>query len=105
MAAVLLASAALNSWLGQKGVIAAVAVAGLADTHSAAVSVASLVAAGKMNARDAVIPCLAGLTTNTVTKAVLAVTAGGRRFATQIIPGLILVIAAAWIAAAAALSR
>jgi uncharacterized membrane protein (DUF4010 family) len=105
MAAVLFASAALNSWLGKAGVIFASAVAGFADTHSAAVSVASLVAAGKMSSRDAIIPCLAGLTTNTVTKAVLAITAGGRRFAIQIIPGLILVIAAAWIAAVPALSQ
>jgi uncharacterized membrane protein (DUF4010 family) len=105
MAAVLLASAALNSWLGKAGVIAASVVAGFADTHAAAVSVASLVAAGKMSARDALIPCLAGLTTNTVTKAVLAITGGGRRFAIQIIPGLVLVIAAAWIAAVPALSR
>src|SRR5579864_247070 len=105
MAAVLLASAALNSWLGKAGVIAASVVAGFADTHAAAVSVASLVAAGKMSARDALIPCLAGLTTNTVTKAVLAITGGGRRFAIQIIPGLMLVIAAAWIAAVPALSR
>jgi uncharacterized membrane protein (DUF4010 family) len=80
-------------------------VAGFADTHAAALSVASLVAAGKMSARDALIPCLAGLTTNTVTKAVLAITGGGRRFAIQIIPGLMLVIAAAWIAAVPALSR
>jgi uncharacterized membrane protein (DUF4010 family) len=105
MAVVLLASAALNSWLGKAGVIAASVVAGFADTHAAAVSVASLVAAGKMSARDALIPCLAGLTTNTVTKAVLAITGGGRRFAIQIIPGLMLVIAAAWIAAVPALSR
>lgn len=105
MAGVLFASAALNYWLGKAGVIAASAVAGFADAHSAAVSVASLVAAGKMSARDAVIPCLAGLTTNTVTKAVLAITAGGRHFAIQIIPGLALVIAAAWIAAIPVLSR
>jgi uncharacterized membrane protein (DUF4010 family) len=105
MAAMLLVSAALNSWLGKAGVIAGSAVAGFADAHSAAASVASLVAAGKISARDAIIPCLAGLTTNTVTKAVLAVTAGGWRFAVQIIPGLILVIGAAWIAAMPALSR
>ena len=105
IAIVLVASAAFNSWLGKAGVIFASAVAGFADTHSAAVSVASLVAAGKMSAHDAIIPCLTGLTTNTFTKAVLAVTAGGRRFAIQIIPGLILAIAAAWIAAVPPLSQ
>jgi uncharacterized membrane protein (DUF4010 family) len=80
-------------------VIVAAAVAGFADTHSAAFSVASLVAAGKLKAADAIFPCLAGLTTNTITKALLAITAGGRHFAIQVIPELILVIASVWIAA------
>ena len=97
---VLVASSALNSWLGKTGVIVAAAVAGFADTHSAAFSVASLVAVGKLSAADAIFPCLIGLTTNTITKAVLAITAGGRHFAIQVIPGLILVIVTAWLAAA-----
>jgi uncharacterized membrane protein (DUF4010 family) len=74
-------------------------VAGFADTHSAAFSAASLVAAGKLSTADAIIPCLLALTTNTVTKSLFAVTSGGRRFAVQVIPGLILVIASVWIAA------
>src|SRR5579864_555953 len=37
-----------------------------------------------------------GLTTNTVTKMVVAISSGGRRFALQIIPGLILVVLGAW---------
>jgi len=39
---------------------------------------------------------LAALTTNTVTKMVFAVTAGGRLFALYVIPGLLLMLAAAW---------
>jgi len=97
IAVVLLLSAALNAWFGERGVLAAAAIAGFADTHSAAVSVASLVAANKMAARDAVVPILAGLTTNTVSKVVFASVAGGRRFAAQVIPGLVLMIAAIWI--------
>ncbi len=103
IAAMLCLSAALNAWLGKAGVLAAAAVAGFADTHSAAVSVASLVAASKFTARDAVLPILAGLTTNTISKAAIAISTGGRRFAMQIIPGLVIVIAAAWGAAAFAL--
>ncbi len=99
IAVVLLAAAALDAWLGKNGVLAAAAVAGFADTHSAAVSVASLVAAGKLSAREAVLPILAGLTTNTFTKMALAVTGGGQRFALRVIPGLVLVIVAAWLAA------
>jgi uncharacterized membrane protein (DUF4010 family) len=99
IAAVIVLSAALNAWLGKAGVLAAAAVAGFADTHSAAVSVASLVAASKFAARDAVIPILAALSTNTVSKAAIAISTGGRAFAVQIVPGLVIVIAAAWVAA------
>lgn len=99
IAAMLFLSAALNAWLGKAGVLAAAAVAGFADTHSAAVSVASLVAAGKFTAREAVFPILAGLTTNTASKIAVAISSGGRRYAMQIIPGLVIVIAAGWVAA------
>jgi uncharacterized membrane protein (DUF4010 family) len=93
---ILLVAAAVNQWMGSRGVLIAVALAGFADTHAAAISAASLVAAGKLQAADAVLPILAGLTTNTVTKALAAAAAGGRRFALQTIPGLVLVILAAW---------
>ena len=94
IAVVLFLSAALNARLGRAGVLVVAAVAGFADTHSAAVSVASLVAAGKFAARDAMMPILAALTTNTISKAAVAISTGGRRFAMQIIPGLVIVIAA-----------
>jgi len=103
LAAVMLFAAALQQWMGTTGVIAAAAMGGFVDTHSAAVSVASLVAAGKLTTDEAVLPVLAGLTTNTVTKIVVAVFAGDRRFVGAIIPGLLLVILAAWIGASFAL--
>lgn len=96
LAVVLLASAALREWFGQSGALAAAALAGLVDTHAAAISIAAMAAAGKMTAAAAVAPVLAGLTTNTVTKVVVAWTTGGRAFALRVVPGLILVIVAAW---------
>src|SRR5690606_24349585 len=42
LAAIMLAAAALREWFGGAGVLIAAAVGGLADTHAAAVSVASL---------------------------------------------------------------
>jgi len=93
----------IQQWLGKEGVIVAAAIAGFADTHSAAVAVASLVAAGKLSVNEAVLPILASLTTNTITKIVLAVLSGNWRFISAIIPGLILVILAAWLGAAFAL--
>jgi uncharacterized membrane protein (DUF4010 family) len=96
LSAVLLGSAALREWFGEAGAIAAAGLAGFVDTHAPAISIAALVAAGKMSPGDAVIPILVGLSTNTVTKLVVAVTSGGRRFAIRVIPGLILVLAGAW---------
>jgi len=49
-----------------------------------------------MNAVDAVVPILAGLSTNTLSKMLLTCTSGGRSFALRVIPGLILVALAAW---------
>jgi len=96
VSAILLISAAVNQSFGAAGLGIAAAVAGFADTHAAAISVASLVAAGKLAPADAVVPILAAMSTNTVTKAVVAAASGGRRFAGQTIAGLVLVIAAAW---------
>jgi uncharacterized membrane protein (DUF4010 family) len=99
IALVQFASAALGAKFGQSGVLAAAAVAGFADAHAPAVSVASLVSSGRLSPQESILPILAGLTTNTITKAFVAVSSGGRRFGLQIIPGLILVILAAWLGA------
>ena len=96
LAVVLLAAAAAQDWFGEAGVLVAASVAGFADTHSAAISVASLVHDQRITASLAVVPILAALTTNTVTKAIFAIAAGGRAFALHVIPGLILMTAAAW---------
>lgn len=93
---VLFASAAVYQQWGGRGLLPAVALAGFADAHAAAISAASLVAAGKLSAPDAALPILAALSTNAVTKAVVALTAGRGRFAVQTVPGLLLVILAVW---------
>jgi uncharacterized membrane protein (DUF4010 family) len=96
LSAILLASAALQDRFGENGIIFAAAIAGFADTHSAAISVASLVASGKLAASDALLPILAAFSTNTITKVILAATSGGLSFAVRVIPGLILVAVTAW---------
>jgi uncharacterized membrane protein (DUF4010 family) len=54
-----------------------------------------------MPSGDAVVPILAALSTNTVSKIAVASTSGGRAFAFRVVPGLILLIMAAWIGALA----
>src|SRR5580704_6933503 len=96
LAVVLLVAAAAQDWFGEAGVVVAAASAGFADTHSAAVSVAALVQENHIAAPLSVIPILAAITTNTISKMVFAVSTGGRGFALYVIPGLILLVAAAW---------
>jgi uncharacterized membrane protein (DUF4010 family) len=96
LSAVLLVSAALRQWFGETGAIVAAALAGFVDTHASAISIAALVASGRMTPADAVVPILAGFTTNSVTKLILASTSGGRAFAVRVVPGILLVALAAW---------
>ena len=96
LATIMLISALLREFFGERGLIVGAAIAGLADTHAAAVSAAAIVASGKMPPGDAVIPILAALSTNTISKIVVAFTSGGRAFALRVLPGLIFLIAGAW---------
>lgn len=93
---ILVGCAALQDGFGESGIIFAAAIAGFADTHSAAVATASLVASGKIPTSDALLPILAGLSTNTISKIILAAMSGGLSFAVRVVPGLILVAGAAW---------
>ena len=96
LSVVLLVSAALRAEFGESGAILAAGLAGFVDTHASAISVAALVANNRMEAAEAVIPILAGFTTNTITKVIVAFTAGGRAFALRVVPGIIMVAVAAW---------
>ena len=106
-AVALAASVTALTWLsfllqdryGPTGLTLGVALAGFADAHATSASVASLVASGKLAAHDAVVPILGAVTTNAVSKAVLALSSGGVRFAVPIIGGLAVQIASAWLVA------
>jgi uncharacterized membrane protein (DUF4010 family) len=100
MALILVVSAAMKDRFGEAGVIAVAAVAGIVDTHSAGISVASLVATSGLPAGAAVAPILAAMTTNAVAKIVMAVSLGTRGFALRIVPGVVLSMLAAWTVAA-----
>ena len=103
LAVILVISAGLQERFGSAGVLLAAVVAGLVDTHAAAISVASLVASGKLAPQDAVVPILAGLTSNTLIKIIMAGISGGWAFALRVVPGLVLVALAAWAGTFAAL--
>jgi uncharacterized membrane protein (DUF4010 family) len=94
--AVLFLSAALAHFFGATGGLLGVAIAGFADAHSSAVSAASLARSGGLTPNAALLAILLAFTTNTVTKAVVAWVSGGPKFAAGVLPGLLLMLIAAW---------
>lgn len=98
IAVVLIAAAGLKVWFGQAGLIVASAVAGLVDVHAAAISVTTLTLTDAISTEQAVIPILVALTVNSVSKAIMAVVSGSRLFANYVIVGLVIQIAAVWLA-------
>lgn len=105
MAAMLIGVAALKQALGDTGITIGAAVAGIVDTHAAAVSVAALVASAQLSPLDAVVPILAAMTCNVLSKIAMALSAGSSGFALRIVPGLTLSMATAWAIATATLLR
>jgi len=96
MALMLVVSAAMQDWFGEVGVIVGAAVAGIVDTHSAGIAVASLVATAGLPAEAAIAPILAAMTTNAAAKIAMATSLGTRRFALRVVPGIVLSMLTAW---------
>lgn len=96
--AALLAANLLGRWLGEAGVLVAGALAGLADSHAAAVSLGALHRSGQLPAPQAVPALLVAFGANGLTRCVLAIRAGGRPFALRVVPAIAAMQAAAWLA-------
>lgn len=94
---VLVFSAMLQDWLGQAGLVIASGTAGLADAHAPSISVASLVAVGKLSMEAAVIPILVAFSMNALSKFVMAIASGGKVFASKFIPALLLQVLMVWL--------
>jgi uncharacterized membrane protein (DUF4010 family) len=88
-------STTLTNWLGDSGLLLATGVAGLGDSHAAAISAASLATSGKTAVPTAAIAVLIGFSTNAISKTVVAFSLGDRRFAFQLLPGILLMVVAA----------
>jgi uncharacterized membrane protein (DUF4010 family) len=89
-------STALTYWLGNSGLLLAAGVSGLGDAHAAAISAAALAASGRAEVPLAAVAALIGFSTNAISKAVVAFSLGDRRFALELLPGLVLMVLAAW---------
>lgn len=95
---VLLVAALLEHHFGSGGALLGIGLAGLADAHSASASAAGLTVSGRLTADVALTAVALAVSTNTLTKAVVAWIAGGSGFARAVWPGLALMLAALWLA-------
>ena len=93
--------------VGALGVVIAATIAAFADSHAAAASVASMHAGGNLATSAAVLGVLACVSTNSVTKLVLAAASGPRAYSVPVAIGVVIALAAAWggFAAASVLAR
>jgi uncharacterized membrane protein (DUF4010 family) len=90
------ASALAHAWLGSAGAIATAAIAGLVDAHASSAAIGSMTSAWQLARGDAVIAVLLALTTNTITKLVLAITSGPRGYWVRVTGGLAFVLVVTW---------
>lgn len=90
-----------RTWFGAAGTIVTAAVAGFADAHSSTAAIGSMSASGQLDQTSAAIAILLALSTNTITKGVLATTSGPRVYALHVVGGLVLALATTWIVALA----
>ncbi len=97
MSVVILMSAVLVEWLGSRGALLGAGVAGFADAHAAAASAGALARAGAIGPGDAAAAVLLGFSTNAITKSLLSAWSGGRGFVVRLVPGLVLMVLAAWV--------
>lgn len=92
---VLLVSAVLQDWFGNRGALVAAVLVALAEWHAAAASLAQLNAAGSLPVEQARLGLVLLLLASTLAKSVLAFGAGGRAYGLRVAIGLCGMCAAA----------
>lgn len=96
MTGITLLSSAMLSHFGQVGVMLTATFTGFADAHSSTASIASLAKAGLLPFDAIAGPALIAVSSNSLSKCLVAWVSGGRRFAAYVIPGQVLLTLAMW---------
>lgn len=89
-------SSVMLSLYGEVGVMLTATLTGFADAHSSTASIATLAKSGQMPFDAIAVPILIAVSSNSVSKCVVAWVSGGRPFATHLIPGQVLLTLAMW---------
>ncbi len=96
----LMLAAALERGMGAPGALLGIALGGFADTHSAAASAATLAVKGSLTEAAATVATVVALSTNTLTKLIVAAVTGGRDYVASLAPSLALMVAVVWVGVA-----
>lgn len=96
-AVVSMAASALEDAIGQSGPVVASAIAGLVDAHSTSGALAAMKLTGRISASTAVLAIVVALSTNAVSKILMAALPGGRAFAVRVAGAVVALVAAAWL--------
>ncbi|MGC5698887.1 MgtC/SapB family protein [Pseudomonas sp. NFXW11] len=96
MTVITFVSSVTLNYFGQLGVMLTALVGGFADAHASTASIASLVKSGQLNSTAIASLVMLAVSSNSLSKCVLAAISGGRRFALWVIPGQVLLTLAMW---------
>ncbi|HZW90443.1 MAG TPA: DUF4010 domain-containing protein, partial [Myxococcaceae bacterium] len=96
VSAISLVAAVVQRRFGSAGVLLTAAASGFADVHAVAGSVGALAARSAVPLREAGLAVLLAISTNAVTKVVLAVTSGPRPYLLRVLAGQVALLAATW---------
>lgn len=94
---VAIASEAFASAIGQAGIVLVSSASGFVDAHATTASISSLHQAASIDDNTAGLAVVAALSTNTITKVVIAFASGPRAYALRVAAGVLLIAAAGWL--------
>lgn len=89
-------SSMMLSYFGEVGVMLTAAFTGFADAHASTASIAALAKSGLLPFDAISAPVLLAVSSNSLSKCVVAWVSGGRRFAAYVVPGQALLTLAMW---------
>ena len=98
VAGVMLIAAIAHQWLGRGSLPWLLALGGLADVHAAAASAAQMVATHAIDSDPALFAVAAAVAANSLTKCAFAWFRGGRAYAMRVIPGVMAMVVAFYLA-------
>jgi len=96
MTGITFVSSMMLSHFGQVGIMFSAMLTGFADAHASTASIATLATSGHLPFDAIVGPVLIAISSNSVSKCMVAWVSGGRRFACYVVPGQVLLTLAMW---------